>query len=1215
MKKFFSILLTLCLLLSLLPGASLATSGADKGTQGGENSPLASDKVNSPLGLCDYFNAVQAGSARLYRKTVTLLNDLELPSMKGEPVISFLKGFDGVLDLGGNKLKIRKNNPAETLKTDILLLSKGASLVLQNGEINFPIRAEGELELGELKLLSAAQSAMTVAAEGKLSVTKSDFCVEPQTPGLVPLLVEDKTASVYIASATLRVPGEFCMAYQLPVGKPIEAYLAPGSQIDEKTDGGVGKIVSVVAKTAKLRLTEESVRAVFGSGARLSENNTTIKLNQDIRRQHPITIDIPALTLDLNGFSLSGPTPAMDGSFGIILGDGVTLTIISSSGKGKLIGGNGRDGRAGQNGGNGGTAVDVGNGAALIVEANVEVLGGAGGNGGKPENGIGMGGEGGTGGDGLVSTSGEVKIKSGGSVQGGDGGFGNTSSSGSVGRNSGGGGCGVRSLRGTVTIEGKVQGGDGAEGGMQQVCGVGGDGGDGASSLKGSVVVKAGGIAQGGNGGKGGNGSESPRDASAAGGSGIVSEKCLVEAMGSVLGGIGGKGENSGSQKPGEPGGEGGAGIRCTAKTRDGLVSRGSITGGMGGEGGSSLGSGGDGGNGGGGIFLQGGEAVSVISLQGGSVQGGVGGAGGKAKGGVGLGGGGRGGKGGEAIIPQAVVSGASLKKGEDGKSGDEAGGKPVKPGNLTVQVLNSDKAPVLVDETDLGKLIFGESAPETDTSISVIINDVTKGIIKNGKPAPGINSTLSESLLKQLQSGRVPISATEITIETTSQGNGKPLPRPINETAKPLHLKFIPPEEYEKLSPSAFRVIALHGDEVFTPVQKTVVENGKALVTVDCDRFSTFVLLASPGAVEVKATADSQGHAKVSVEDGDIAAAIQQLENQQGQGEKGKGGVSVDIKSDSPLSSFSAELKPNSIAKLAEKKLPLTIGNGDNEIVLKPEVLAQLQKVGGEALVSAGKAKDVSKPQQAALGGLPLSSISVKDKDGKQIPSMETAEIALPYTLKAGEKPEFVKVLSVDDSGNLSPAKSKWENGTVSAPLGKLQLYAIGYLPYTDIENHWAYGSIVYSHNNKLFSGVGNYRFAPDESMTRAMLWTVLYRMEKEPGKTETPPLWYSDAKAWAIAEKVSDGTSPQGSITREQLVTMLWRYADSRGMDVSPGEGANISKFEDFDKISEYAIPALKWACSVGVLQGKTDTELDPLGNATRAQVAAIFQRFLTK
>ena len=96
-----------------------------------------------------------------------------------------------------------------------------------------------------------------------------------------------------------------------------------------------------------------------------------------------------------------------------------------------------------------------------------------------------------------------------------------------------------------------------------------------------------------------------------------------------------------------------------------------------------------------------------------------------------------------------------------------------------------------------------------------------------------------------------------------------------------------------------------------------------------------------------------------------------------------------------------------------------------------------------------------------------------------------------------------------------------------------------------------------------------------------------------------------------WAKANGVSDGTAPNANITREQLVTMLYRYAKASGKDVSVGEDTNILSYADATTVSQYAIPAMQWACGAGIVNG-SNGKLNPQNNATRAEVAAILMRF---
>ena len=164
---------------------------------------------------------------------------------------------------------------------------------------------------------------------------------------------------------------------------------------------------------------------------------------------------------------------------------------------------------------------------------------------------------------------------------------------------------------------------------------------------------------------------------------------------------------------------------------------------------------------------------------------------------------------------------------------------------------------------------------------------------------------------------------------------------------------------------------------------------------------------------------------------------------------------------------------------------------------------------------------------------------------------------------------------------------------------------------PFVDVKSgDWFYDYVAYVYSNGLMDGTSATTFEPNANMTRAMVWAILARID---GETVTGAAWATDARAWAMAEGVSDGTDPNGLVTREQFATMLYRYAVAKGYDVSIGESTNILSYADFASISEYAIPAMQWACGSGIVTGVTDTTLVPQGTATRAQCAAMLMRFV--
>ena len=164
---------------------------------------------------------------------------------------------------------------------------------------------------------------------------------------------------------------------------------------------------------------------------------------------------------------------------------------------------------------------------------------------------------------------------------------------------------------------------------------------------------------------------------------------------------------------------------------------------------------------------------------------------------------------------------------------------------------------------------------------------------------------------------------------------------------------------------------------------------------------------------------------------------------------------------------------------------------------------------------------------------------------------------------------------------------------------------------PFTDVKSgDWFYDAVAYVYANGLMDGTSATTFEPNANMTRAMVWAILARID---GETVTGADWASAARTWAMAGGVSDGTDPNGLVTREQFATMLYRYAAAKGYDVSIGESTNILSYADFASISEYAVPAMQWACGSGIVTGVTESTLVPQGTATRAQCAAMLMRFI--
>ncbi len=177
---------------------------------------------------------------------------------------------------------------------------------------------------------------------------------------------------------------------------------------------------------------------------------------------------------------------------------------------------------------------------------------------------------------------------------------------------------------------------------------------------------------------------------------------------------------------------------------------------------------------------------------------------------------------------------------------------------------------------------------------------------------------------------------------------------------------------------------------------------------------------------------------------------------------------------------------------------------------------------------------------------------------------------------------------------------------------------------PFTDVDTaKWYHLSVDYVLTHKMMNGVSSRAFAPNANLTRGMLVQILYNLEGKPKGTAAnfsdvqADAWYAEAIGWAASNKVvtgyADGTfRPNAAVTREQAAAILYRYAQSKGIDVSVGENTNILSYVDVQQASEYAIPALQWAVGAGVLNGKNGGRLAPTGTATRAEIAAIMQRW---
>ena len=159
---------------------------------------------------------------------------------------------------------------------------------------------------------------------------------------------------------------------------------------------------------------------------------------------------------------------------------------------------------------------------------------------------------------------------------------------------------------------------------------------------------------------------------------------------------------------------------------------------------------------------------------------------------------------------------------------------------------------------------------------------------------------------------------------------------------------------------------------------------------------------------------------------------------------------------------------------------------------------------------------------------------------------------------------------------------------------------------PFYDVAaSAWYYDAVKYVYDKGLMDGVDTHEFAPNATLTRAMVWTILARAEGV--DTGSGTSWYAAAQEWAAAKGVSDGEQPGGAITREQLVTMLYRLA---GEPETTGE----LTAPDAASVSSWAKTAMIWAMENGLIEGDETGAVNPGATATRAQATALLARYLT-
>ena len=251
------------------------------------------------------------------------------------------------------------------------------------------------------------------------------------------------------------------------------------------------------------------------------------------------------------------------------------------------------------------------------------------------------------------------------------------------------------------------------------------------------------------------------------------------------------------------------------------------------------------------------------------------------------------------------------------------------------------------------------------------------------------------------------------------------------------------------------------------------------------------------------------------------------------------------------------------------------------------------------------------------------------------------SVELIIPYRAEGAIRAWFLK-----EDGTREPVSARYDKENAQLILHHFSHYVIEELdssaaytvcpkdntcpiwPFADaVSTAWYHDGVHYCLENGLMRGVSGGKFLPDGSTTRAQLVTILWRLEGSPETTGAVPFgdtaggaWYTEAVRWAagcgVVKGYDDGRfGPNDAVTREQMAAILYRYAQHKGYDVSAGKDTNILSFDDAFAVSEYAIPAMQWACGSGMVRGieqKGGMLLAPRDTTTRAQTATLLMRF---
>ena len=339
---------------------------------------------------------------------------------------------------------------------------------------------------------------------------------------------------------------------------------------------------------------------------------------------------------------------------------------------------------------------------------------------------------------------------------------------------------------------------------------------------------------------------------------------------------------------------------------------------------------------------------------------------------------------------------------------------------------------------------------------------------------------------------------------------------------------------------------------------------------------------------------------------------------------EKGASDVAIILTSTEDVSSIEASLTAGSINEIVSNSMSLTVSSDIAVITFDRDALKGLTVGAADSadvrIVAAiiDAETDLNVRQQLVVGDNPVIDLSVFIGEKKITNFSGTVIVSVPYTPPTdmlAEDYDLLTVYYLDANGNISEmegAKYDPATGMITFTTSHFSIFFVSewISPFGDIaRGDWCYRAVRFTFSNSLMTGTATNVFSPNIALSRAMLVTILAR--EDGVDTSGGATWFSQAMDWGIAADITDGTSPEADITREQFATMMYRYAQYKGL--STPDGSYTEDYADADTVSTWASDAMQWANANGLITGRTTTTLVPRGTATRAEASTILMRFI--